>query len=315
MPIHYEQDADHVVLITIDRPEARNAADMAHFKALREAWERFAADDQAWVAIITGVGQAFFAGADLKTYVPEITKFQKEIAEKGLSEIDGYRLDDGTRAVLRNWPLYKPVIAAVNGFCTAGGMEMLGGCDIRVACPEAKFAVMEPKRGLFAGGGTTVRLPRQIPWPQAMEFLLCADLIPADRAFEMGLLNAVVPREQLLDKAREYAARMIANAPLAVQATKESALKGLYIDEDAITQVREAVRELRAALEQVDSADSATAGAALGTGVEVLTRLGKELRTAFEKESRISSAIFQTEDAKEGPKAFAEKRKPNFQNR
>jgi enoyl-CoA hydratase len=310
VPIHYEQDSDHVVLITIDRPEARNAADMDHFKALREAWERFAADDQAWVAIITGVGEAFFAGADLKTYVPEITKLQKEIAEKGLNEINGYRLDDGTRAVLRNWPLYKPVIAAVNGFCTAGGMEMLGGCDIRVACPEAKFAVMEPKRGLFAGGGTTVRLPRQIPWPQAMEFLLCADLIPAERAHEMGLLNAIVPREQLLDKAREYAARMIANAPLAVQATKESALKGLYVDEDAITQIRVAARALSAALDQIDGADPATAQGAIAASVEVLTKLGKELRTAFEKESRISSAIFQTDDAKEGPKAFAEKRKP-----
>ena len=286
VPIHYEQDADHVVLITIDRPEARNAADMEHFKALREAWERFAADDQAWVAIITGVGEAFFAGADLKTYVPEITKFQKQIAEKGLTEINGYRLDDGTRAVLRNWPLYKPVIAAVNGFCTAGGMEMLGGCDIRVACPEAKFAVMEPKRGLFAGGGTTVRLPRQIPWPQAMEFLLCADLIPAERAYEMGLLNAIVPRDQLLDKAREYAARMIANAPLAVQATKQSALQGLYVDEDAITQVRAAARALRAALEQIDGADPATAQGAIAASVEVLTKLGKELRTAFEKESQ-----------------------------
>ena len=313
MPIHYEQDQEHVVLITIDRPEARNAADMAHFKALREAWERFAADEQAWVAIITGVGEAFFAGADLKTYVPEITKFQQQIAEKGLTEIDGYRLDDGTRSVLRNWPLYKPVIAAVNGFCTAGGMEMLGGCDIRVACPEAKFAVMEPKRGLFAGGGTTVRLPRQIPWAQAMEFLLCADLIPAERAFEMGLLNAIVPRDQLLDTARAYAARMIANAPLAVQATKESALKALYVDEDAITQVREAARALRAALEQIDPDDAATAQGAIATSVEVLTRLGKELRTAFEKESRISSAIFQTEDAKEGPKAFAEKRPPVWQ--
>ena len=310
MPIHYEQDSDHVVLITIDRPEARNAADMAHFKALREAWERFAADDQAWVAIITGVGEAFFSGADLKTYVPEITKLQKEIAEKGINEINGYRLDDGTRAVLRNWPLYKPVIAAVNGFCTAGGMEMLGGCDIRVACPEAKFAVMEPKRGLFAGGGTTVRLPRQIPWPQAMEFLLCADLIPAERAHEMGLLNAIVPRDQLLDKAREYAARMIANAPLAVQATKESALKGLYVDEDAITQIRVAARALGAALEQIDGSDPATAQGAVAASVEVLTKLGKELRTAFEKERRISSAIFQTDDAKEGPKAFAEKRKP-----
>ncbi len=195
MPIHYETDGDHVVRITIDRPEARNSCDMEHFKLLREAWERFAADDQAWVAIVTGVGEAFFSGADLKKYIPEITKFQQKIADEGLTEIDGYRLDDGTRAVLRNWPLYKPVIAAVNGFCTAGGMEMLGGTDIRIACPEAKFAVMEPKRGLFAGGGTTVRLPRQIPWPQAMEFLLCADLIPADRALEMGLLNAVVPRD------------------------------------------------------------------------------------------------------------------------
>jgi enoyl-CoA hydratase len=315
MPIHYETDEEHVVLITIDRPEARNAADMAHFKALREAWERFEADDQAWVAIITGVGEAFFAGADLKTYIPEITKFQKEIAEKGLTEVDGFRLDDGTKSVLRNWPLYKPIIAAVNGFCTAGGMEMLGGCDIRLACPEAKFAVMEPKRGLFAGGGTTVRLPRQIPWAQAMEFLLCADLIPAERAFEMGLLNAIVPRDQLLDAARGYAARMIANAPLAVQATKESALKGLYVDEDAITQVREAARTLRAALEQIEPADPATAQAAIATSVEVLTRLGKELRTAFEKESRISSAIFQTEDAKEGPKAFAEKRPPNWQGK
>jgi enoyl-CoA hydratase len=190
---------------------------------------------------------------------------------------------------------------------------MLGGCDIRVACPEAKFAVMEPKRGLFAGGGTTVRLPRQIPWAQAMEFLLCADLVPADRAFEMGLLNAVVPREELLDAARAYAARIIANAPLAVQATKESALKGLYIDEDAITQVREAARALRAALETIDPGDAATAQDAIAASVDVLTRLGKELRTAFEKESRISSAIFRTEDAKEGPKAFAEKRKPVWQ--
>jgi enoyl-CoA hydratase len=301
VPIHYETDVDHVVVITIDRPEARNSCDMEHFKLLREAWERFAADDQAWVAIVTGVGEAFFSGADLKKYVPEITKFQKQIAEQGLTEIDGYRLDDGTRAVLRNWPLYKPVIAAVNGFCTAGGMEMLGGCDIRIACPEAKFAVMEPKRGLFAGGGTTVRLPRQIPWPQAMEFLLCADLIPADRAFEMGLLNAIVPKGDLLDKAREYANRIIANAPLAVQATKQSALQGLYFDEDVTKQLRAAARELRNAV--ADGADRKTAA-------EILERLGKELRTPFEKESKLSSYIFQTDDAKEGPKAFAEKRPP-----
>src|SRR5438876_9017825 len=239
MPIHYEKDDEHVVLITIDRPP-RNAMDMYHFCDLANAWRSFDDDDDAWVAIVTGTDESFCSGADLKTYIPQVTKLQKEIAAGGVKEIDGCRLSDGTYAVLRppQVKIYKPIVAAVNGFCTAGGMEMLGGCDIRVACPEAKFAVMEPKRGLFAGGGTTVRLPRQIPWPQAMEFLLCADLVPAQRAFEMGLLNAIVPREDLLDTARAYADRIIANAPLAVQATKQSALEALYIDEAAIKQAR-----------------------------------------------------------------------------
>ncbi len=101
--------------------------------------------------------------------------------EQGVTEIDGYRLDDGAKAVLRNVKLYKPIVAAVNGTCVAGGMEMLGGCDLRVAADTATFGVMEPKRGLFAGGGTTVRLPRQVPFPAAMELLLCADRVPARR--------------------------------------------------------------------------------------------------------------------------------------
>jgi enoyl-CoA hydratase len=313
VPIHYKKDQEHIVLITIDRPDARNSADMEHFKQLREAWERFNDDPDAWVAIITGVGDAFFTGADLKRYIPEITKFQKQIAEEGLTEINGYRLDDGTRAVLRNVPIYKPIIAAVNGFCTAGGMEMIGGVDLRVACPEAKFAVMEPKRGLFAGGGTTVRLPRQIPWPQAMEFLLCADLIPAQRAYEMGVLNALVSREQLLDTAYEFARRMTANAPLAVQATKRSALQGLYHDEDTTRALRDAVKSLSGVLQQAGTGDPGETKAAIDAAVSVLDGLAGELRTPFEKESRLSSQIFQTEDAKEGPKAFAEKRPPRWQ--
>ena len=269
MALHYSKDDEHIVLITLDRPEAKNSADMEHFKLLREAWERFDEDDDAWVAIITGVGDAFFTGADLKKYIPEIIKFQKQVQEEGLMEINGYRVTDGTKAVLRDAKIWKPIIAAVNGFCTAGGMEMLGGVDIRVACPEAQFAVMEPKRGLFAGGGTTVRLPRQIPFPQAMEFLLCADLIPAQRAYDMGFLNAVVPRDELLDKAYEFARRITANGPLAVRATKQSVWEGLSMN----------------------------------------------LPEAYANESRISHMVFSSEDAKEGPLAFAEKRKPNWKGR
>jgi len=146
-----------------------------------------------------------------------------------------------------------------------------------------------------------------------MEFLLCADLIPAQRAFEMGLLNAVVPRDQLLDTAYEFARRITANAPLAVQATKQSAIQGLYADELQITRVRDAVKALRDVIERVEPDDVDSSHAALTAAADVLDGLAKELRTAFEHEARISSRNFRTEDAKEGPRAFAEKRPPNWQ--
>src|SRR6478672_8669407 len=266
MAIHYEQLEGHVARITIDRPEARNSLDLYHFRDLANAWRRFRDEPEDWVAIITGVPGQFMSGADLKTYIPQITELGKQIQEGGVTEIDGCQLRDGTDAVLRSLKIYKPIIAAVNGPCVAGGMEMLGGVDIRVAAEHATFGVLEPARGLFAGGGTTVRLPRQIPFAQAMEFLLCADLIDARRALEMGLLNAVVPEDALLDKAFEYAARITKNAPLAIQATKRSALEGLKLD----------------------------------------------MREAYRNESRISREVFATEDAKEGPRAFAEKRAPRW---
>lgn len=266
MPIRYEKDDEHIVLITIDRPEARNALDMYHFRDLAKAWRDFRYDDDAWVAVVTGVERNFMAGADLKTYIPQITELSKKIAEGEVDEIDGCKLSDGTYAVLRKMKLYKPVIAAVNGPCVAGGMEMLGGCDIRLATTHASFGVMEPKRGLFAGGGTTVRLPRQIPYPAAMEFLLTAEAFPAERALEVGLLNEIVPEDELLDRAFDWARRIAANAPLAVQATKESVLRGLATSMDE----------------------------------------------AYDVEAEISAAVFQTNDAKEGPKAFAEKRAPRW---
>ncbi len=233
------------------------------------AWRRFKEDDDAWVAIVTGVGRHFMVGADLKTYIPQITRLQKEIAEGKVQEIDGCRLSDGLYAVLRNVELFKPVIAAVNGPCVAGGMEMLGGVDIRIATHHASFGVMEPKRGLFAGGGTTVRLPRQIPFPAAMEFLLTAEAFPAERALELGLVNEIVEEGVLMDRAFEWARRIAANAPLAVQATKESVLRGLALSLDE----------------------------------------------AYALESEIAKRIFQSEDAKEGPRAFAEKRRPDWRAR
>lgn len=269
MPIHYEQEDGHVVLITIDRPEAKNALDFQHFHDLAEAWKRFRDEDDAWVAIVTGVQRCFMAGADLKTYIPEITALQKQIKEGVGEHPNGWRLRDGTDAVLRKVDLFKPIIAAVNGPCVAGGMEMLGGIDIRLATEHATFGVLEPARGLFAGGGTTARLPRQIALPHAMEFLLTADRFTAEDALRMGLVNRIVSEESLLDEARAFARRITKNAPLAVQATKESVVRGMLTDLDG----------------------------------------------AYKIEQQLSSKIFSTEDAKEGPKAFAEKRAPVWKAR
>ena len=207
MPIHYEKDDEHIVLITIDRPEAKNSADMEHFKQLRESWDRFAEDGDAWVAIITGVRDAFFTGADLKRYIPRSPACSARSRGGAVAEFEGYRLDDGTKAVLRGAKIWKPIVAAVNGFCTAGGMEMLGGVDIRGRVPRGEVRGDGAQARALRRRRHDGRLPRQIPFPQAMEFLLCADLIPAQRAYEMGFLNAIVPREELLDKAYEFARR------------------------------------------------------------------------------------------------------------
>ena len=259
MPIHYEVD-DHIATITIDRPERRNALDMEHFDALAAAWKRFRDEQDAWVAIITGVEGAFCAGADLRDYIPDVT---------ATDDADRGKFASGTEAVLRGLDIYKPIIAAVGGPCVAGGMEMLGGTDIRVASTNAVFGVLEPRQGLFAGGGTTARLPRQLNWPAAMEFLLTADKISAERALQLGLVNDVVEPGELQERAREWAKRITKNAPLAIAATKESALRGL----------------------------------AAGT-----------LEEAYKIEMRLAMKIFNTDDAKEGPKAFIEKRPAKWTN-
>jgi enoyl-CoA hydratase len=258
--IGYVRDG-RIVTITINRPETRNSLDMEHFRDLARAWATFRDDADAWVAVITGVGRDFCTGADLKKFIPELTG--------DLPQPAGWNKTDAIHAVLHQFPIYKPIVAAVNGVCVAGGFEMLTSTDIRVAAPEARFAVMEPKRGLFAGGGSTVRLPRQMPYPFAMELLLTADMVDADRALALGLINRVVPEDHLMNTAYEYAERIATNAPLAVSATKQSAIEGLALD----------------------------------------------LQSAYANETRHSDRIFATEDAKEGPRAFAEKRPPKWQAR
>jgi len=223
MPIHYKKE-DHIVLITIDRYERRNSFDVEHGSQMIDCWIRFRDDPDAWVAIVTGVKNVFCAGGDLKV----MGQIAQELAETGSSETEKAMNGYGRGSItLKGMNIFKPIIAAVNGYCMAGGMELLGGTDIRIASTEAIFSITEPRRGLFAGGGTTARLPRQLAWPAAMEMLLVAGNTTAQRAFQIGLVNEVVEPHELLDAAYRWATEITKNAPLAVQGTKKSALLGL----------------------------------------------------------------------------------------
>lgn len=222
MPINYEKK-EHVAVITIDRYERRNAIDPEHAAALMKCWKDFRDDPDAWVAIVTGVGNVFCAGGDLK----HMGDIAKETKSGNPSRTLRAMVDEtGASFTLKGLDIFKPIIAAVNGYCMAGGMEMLGGTDIRIASTNAVFSVTEPRRGLIASGGTTARLPRQLTWPAAMELLLVAGRVDAERALKLGLINEVVAPEQLMDCAWRWAKEITKNAPLAVQGTKKSALLG-----------------------------------------------------------------------------------------
>jgi enoyl-CoA hydratase len=223
MPAVLYEKKDHIAIVTMNRREALNAMDWEMMDGLSKAWLDVRDDRNIWAAIITGAGKtAFSVGGDLQTFLPMLTDMNK------LREMQSETRP--LNALLRGLDLWKPVIAAVNGFCMGGGLEMLLGTDIRVASENAVFAVMEPTWALFPGGGTTVRLPRQIPYCRAMEMLLTANQFTAQQAYEIGLINKVVPREQLMTTAMEYAEKICSNGPLAVQAIKESVLRGLALD-------------------------------------------------------------------------------------
>jgi enoyl-CoA hydratase len=274
--ILYEKQG-RIAFITINRPERRNALNRAAFGQLANAWLDFNADDELWVAIITGAESpqepdknAFCSGGDLKEAIQFFVDNAEDLATgKKTAGAEGYLPNSPLIAMLREVEIYKPIIAAVNGICVAGGMEMLLGTDIRVASEKASFGIFEPRRALFPGGGTTVRLPRQVPYCFAMEVLLTADAVPAALAYEMGIVNRVVPHDKLMETAVEFAETISKNGPLAVRAVKECVHKNLRLP----------------------------------------------LKEAFELELDYSAKVFMTDDAQEGLAAFREKRKPQWKGR
>ncbi|MSQ66904.1 MAG: crotonase/enoyl-CoA hydratase family protein [Gammaproteobacteria bacterium] len=209
---------DHTAVITLDRPQARNALNPELAVKLAEAWLRVREDDQVRVAILTGTGSAFCAGADLGQLIPLYSG-----ARQPANEWDERVMADRTitqRALLRNFDPEKPIIAAINGHAIAGGMELVQGTDLRVSVAEAKFGVQEVKWAIFPAGGSTVRLPAQMPYAKAMELLLTGDLITAEAALALGFLNYI--EADPLAKAHALARRIAANGPLAVRAIRRS---------------------------------------------------------------------------------------------
>lgn len=223
--IRTETVQDSILLITIDRPESMNALDAEAYAGLSEAWTRLRDDRAIASAIITGAGlKSFCAGADIKSYLPS----PEPLTEMWITQ-RGQLLNNGLE-------VWKPVVAAVNGHCLGGGMTLLLATDIRVATPNATFGVTEVKRGLVPGNGGTQRMLEQLPHPIAMEMLLTGDPVDAETALRWGLINAIVEQDQLLDAALRYVNRIGRNAPLAVQAAKELALRAR--DMDRVTGLR-----------------------------------------------------------------------------
>lgn len=264
-----EFDIDgQIAVVRLNRPEARNAFDPETVVRLYEAFERVREDEAIRVAVLTGTGDtAFCAGADLGRFIPLISGARGVEDEWDQRLIDLFAAGKGL-PLMREDPV-KPVIAAINGHAIAGGMELAQGTDIRVSCPEAKFGVQEVKWAVFPSGGSTVRLPQQLPFAKAMELLLTGDLISAEDALACGFLNHIVAREAVMDKAMEIAAKIAANGPLAVQAIRKSARACLGVPE----------------------------------------------AEALAMEATFAAPVFASEDAKEGPRAFMEKRAPVFQGR
>jgi len=253
---------DHVLLATINRPEASNAVNGAVADGLGRALELADADPDIWVFVVTGAGQrAFCAGADLKALS----------RGESIAATDPRAVDWGFAGYVRH-PISKPTIAAVNGLALGGGTEISLASDLVVAAGTATFGLPEVRYGVLAAAGGVFRLPAQIPRKVAMEMMLTGEPVTARRALELGLVNRVVPQAQVIGAALELATVICANAPLSVQASKRIA-----------------------------------GGIRHG---EVAAENDSWAQTHDEITTLMSSA-----DAREGPRAFAQKRPPRWQGR
>jgi enoyl-CoA hydratase len=217
---------DGIAFVTLNRPDVRNAINTEMLCRLTDAWQDVNDDESVRVAILGGAGdKAFCAGADLDKLVRMLQGLRPPETEWDERVRNDYSII--YKGLLRNYQVFKPIIAAVHGFCVAGGTEILSCTDIRIASDDARFGLAEVKWSLFPMGGSTVRLPRQIPYCHAMEILLTGEQLSAERALQMGLINKVVSRAQLMPEAMRYAQILCENGPLAVQAVKKSVLAGL----------------------------------------------------------------------------------------
>ena len=217
MPIRYEVSGA-VVVITIDRPEAMNALDPQHNADLAAAFARYEQDDSLRAAVLTGAGEkSFSAGADLRTLIPPFRHAVRagESPPWVMGGITGYAA------------AAKPKIAAVNGHALAGGLELALACDLRLAAPNATFGLAETKWAIIPGAGGTQRLPRAIPLGPAMEMILTGEPVGADDALRWGLVNRVVPLDELVSAAVAVGQRIAARGPLAVRAARQAVLDGL----------------------------------------------------------------------------------------
>jgi crotonobetainyl-CoA hydratase len=249
----YEVDGP-LLTLTIDRPEVLNSLHPDAHRELADAFDRYAADPALRVAIVTGAAErAFCVGTDLKA-----------LDATG----DHTKPSTGFAGITHRFDLWKPLIAAINGLCLGGGMEILAACDLAVAAAHAQFGLPEPRVGLAAlGGGLLQRLPRQVGMKDAMALVLTARRIPAEEARRIGLINEIVPAAELMSRARALADDILACAPLAIQASKQVMLRSLA---------------------QAD------------------------LASTMHEDYPLAQRMLASDDAREGPKAFAEKRPPKW---